>query len=264
LAAFAFVAFWGSGCEGTDVGNPPSVPDDAQASLQILATTSSGITVGPINLGGLWIDAASLGVKDIAFVAPSGKVQGASLAAPMAFEPLTGRTSQPDFELALGSGPYSSMRLDLAPLESVPDGFSERLALGSVVVEGRRPDGVPFVVLADTFGPLWLNASATSFQVRSGGQRLFVAFAVDTWFDAEDFDEFGEESELIIDETTGQEFLEVFGAVLAESLTLYRDTNGNGTLEVGVDEVLARGSSSGQGPEVEGGSLGAAEAQGQD
>jgi hypothetical protein len=218
----------------------------------MFATSSSDVVVGPINVDGLLIDTAAMGLADVTFIATSGRSSVATLDEPLAFDPVAGRTSTPDYTLALVPGPYTSMLLELTPISPPPAGFPDRLTAGSVVVEGVRADGVAFALVADIDDPIWVNSQGASFQVRGGSQTLFVTFAVDTWLESEDIDQLAGSPDIIIDRTTAPELVGHFEEKLAESVTLYADTDGNGLLDLDGDEVLARGSDDhGHGPEGE-------------
>lgn len=226
-------------CVGTDVGNPPSVPDDAQLSLALVATSSDATVAGPVRVGDVWIDSAGIGLGDLKLANGSGKLGTSLLEAPVAFNPLTGQTSS-DTSITLSPGPYRSMVLTLRPLDPAPIGFPGELADSSVVIEGRRPDGSPFILIAALTEPIWLSA-ATTFQVRGGSHTLFIRFAVERWFVGEQLSELTDSSERIIDSSNSPDLVEHFSEALAASATLVQDSDDDGALDLSVDQTLAKG-----------------------
>ena len=235
LVALALCACAG----GSETGNPV-----AQTSIRLgLHTSRPELVAVSSGAQGTVIEHAWMAFGAFAFM------PGAQCAALDQFEHTGGTWLATDLaapgahvDVELESGAYCGL---VVPLEAssaeLPDAAPTALRDHSIVVEGRRADGVPFIITHPEQDELELGAIAGTFTIDLDGPGLLLSFDVAKWMDGIDLDraEVSADQVIHIDQNTNRALLDQFELQVECALALYRDDNGSGALESS-DALLAR------------------------
>jgi hypothetical protein len=136
---------------------------------------------------------------------------------------------RPVFDVA--PGPYCRLRLKLHKVKSndVPADAPAALAGNSILISGRRADGVPFTVASKQNVNFRLDASDGFFDIE-GDQPFILAFSLVSMIDSLDLDSFDGTTPIVIDDASEPQVVNDFDRALREAVTLHRDNNADGAL----------------------------------
>lgn len=223
-------------CAGTEVGNPV-----ADTRVSLTARSSDGdvaLAAAPSqahDAGGASIVIEELWVvlDDIRFVLDEdcaaqrdrrGVIEG-----PFAVE-LVARPAL--LTEALPSGRYCSVQTMIDRLAAADEPAIPALDGHSIVVRGRRGDGVAFAIQSRVKAPFMLRARGDSFATADASRALILAFDAGLWLRGVDLagaapDASGE----IRVEGSGDPRLRAFEQNVRRSLKLFRDLDGDGALD---------------------------------
>jgi len=177
------VLAWG-GCTGTDVGNPMTVSRVEGAAVVEAPPSPTSLALPTVEIDEAWLGVTHIGLG----VAPAC-AGGPKEDAPTAFELVAGAElpEAPALEHGVNDvvcgvtfrlGPLGANPADLADL---PQGAPEDLCESSVVVLGRRQDGVPLELVDDLHDTVKL-VSAGGDSLTLDDPSVILAFAVGRWF----------------------------------------------------------------------------------
>lgn len=242
----ALVATGVVSCAGTEVGNPGD--KDATGTIEFTAradhaagalTLDSGveITEAWFALDEVRIDGVERCIDD---TDPPNEDDPDDMLTRRAFVEVVAGVELPmpvEFREMPGEFCRLRMRYDATdnPTE-LPVGAPAALDGVTLLVRGFTPSGVPFEVRASDEFDVELDApSEMPFSLEAGQHRLFVAFAMNTWFADLDLDALADEQGgdmLVIDDASEGDALDTFEDALATSPRLYRDANLDGVLDM--------------------------------
>ena len=134
-------------------------------------------------------------------------------------------------------GPYCRLRMRLHKVagNDVPADAPAELAGNSIVITGRRADGVAFSVASKQNVNFRLDANDMSFDIE-GDQPFILGFSLLAMIDSLALDSYPATT-IVIDDSQPQVVNE-FDRALREAVAMYRDTNADGALSV--DESTLR------------------------
>lgn len=134
----------------------------------------------------------------------------------------------PQFDIA--GGDYCRLRVNLHDVtaEELPAGAPAELADSSVLVIGRRADGVPFTIRTDQKMELKLDATRSSFDL-AGDEPLIIGFDLGALIDSVALDSFPGPT-ITIDTASTPSVVAQFDQALRTSPSLFRDENADGAL----------------------------------
>ncbi len=231
LAALALL-----GCSGTETGNPSvtgQISQAAQASNPGVAAI--GASQGGLGVTTAWMTFGALSLVDCAH----GSTPQVILHGPAAEDLLSPapRTFTPH------GGPFCELDAPLAHAQPpLPAGAPLELAGATMVIGGKRGDGVPFVVVSHTAPALALT-SVHGFAVDDGAHALIVVVDVSALFASVDLagavlDTSGTAR---VDSSDNLALLTAFDANVPQAVALYYDANHNGQLDPGEPGPIAAG-----------------------
>ncbi len=224
---------------GTETGNPPLFAD-LQVGLSVRAGAPEVARL-PGDLGeGTLVEQAWIAVDRIRLV--RGEVCDGpgereydlgAVVADLAAGPEV-------LELEGEEGRYCRVRIELSPGEGAP-GAPPTLVGRSVVLVGRRGDGVPFTIASRFGGRLDLRGrDGTSFTLNRAKAAVVVAFDVSAWLAGVDLDSAAVEGgEIVIDDDRNEELLDAFDEAVEAALSLHRDDDGDGRVGDGEEGPIA-------------------------
>lgn len=133
--------------------------------------------------------------------------------------------------LALSGTSFCRLRLDLhsVSLAASPGGTPSALDGLSIRVEGRRVDGVPFVVESDASSSFELRSGGQAFSIMGDDNPLLLGFELGSWVAALDLGSLTDAAIEVSDEVNSDR-LEAFESAVEASAKLFRDADGNGAL----------------------------------
>jgi hypothetical protein len=233
--ALALLAACAGGSETGNPAVPTSIGLGVRSSDQAIVTLSSD---GP----GTVIHEAWVALGEVAFLGPDEcarfgdlDVTGATLiAADLA-------RAGVQITLEVTAQRYCGL---VVPLQmrtaELPAGAPEDLADHSIVINGARADGTPFVLAHGEQDELELAPSSGEIAIERGGPDLLLAFEVATWMRSVDLDgaTVGGDGVIRIDAARNAALLDAFEINLECSLELYADVDANGVV-AGGDLLLA-------------------------
>ncbi|HVY46800.1 MAG TPA: hypothetical protein VHB21_13025 [Minicystis sp.] len=213
---------------GTDVGNGATV------SVKLRAFEPPAARAQALALAdGARIDALYMVVENLV-LSPCDGGDDLGVDGPVVADLLTGRVVAGTSSFDVASGAYCGFKLTFAKLdpEHVPAGTPPGLADRSILVQGRRADGVPFVVASPLGVEVELAPTRSSFTISRGEDPLFLAFDVTPWMAALDLA--GSTADpILVDDQHDTQRLEAFDAAVTLSAHLFRDENADGELSPG-------------------------------
>ncbi len=108
-----------------------------------------------------------------------------------------------------------------------------------VVLTGELADGTPFVIQSDKPALIRLQATGSGFELSSAAADTLIAFDFATWLADVDFASASVEGgQVTLSETSNTNLLRQVEARLANGVALYRDSDGDGVIDVD-PELLA-------------------------
>jgi len=211
----------------TETGNP-----ELDVLVRLAATTSAEDRVAVSRPPSLRVDAAWLHVGELRLVEAQSCDQAGEvdhrLASPVPVDLLT----DPVTALPIQAPATEYCRLDLEVERAEELGGR---AEASVVVEGVRADGVPFVIVSRRGFDFDLRGRA--FSLAAGADELLLAFDMAAWLE-----EVGIETAdpvdgvILVDEDHEEERLDEFEEAVEEALSFWEDEDGDGEVDDDDDE----------------------------
>jgi hypothetical protein len=246
-ALLLLLALASAGCEGTEVGNPDvepislsltahstsndvaiePQPDPASADEDAGSDVSPG-TAAPVTVEQLWV---SLGAVRFVLDDACDKEPGTRTTLPgpivaeLAAEPAALSAQLPEAD-------YCSVRVSFERASDADASTPQELVGYSVMLKGRRADGVPFRIRSRDKPDFVLRSKDAPFHLASDATPLFLAFDAGTWLAGIDLAAIdpNADGELSI-ETAGDVLLRKFETNLRVSLSLFKDADKNGALD---------------------------------
>jgi hypothetical protein len=234
FASLVCAGLWSCGPKGgTDVGNGAT----ATVSFNLRAVedsegTSSAYVVTLKN--GVKVDAVWIAVEH--FELRAGEDCGGDVGENVTYEDraianlLTAGIAgeRPVFDVPPGAYCRLRMRLHKVAANDVPSDAPAELAGNSILITGRRGDGVPFTVASKQNVNFRLDANDASFDIE-GDQPFILAFSLLAMIDSLELDSYPGPT-IVIDDASEPQVVNEFDRALREAVTLHRDTNADGAL----------------------------------
>lgn len=220
---------------GTDVGNGFDVKLNLKA-YEAPTTTPAGVTLADgVVVDALFMTASRFRLQpgtDCSTIDTGVDVEG-PLVADLAGKGFLG--GEPVF--AVETDKFCRLRLQFDELDAsaLPDGAPPELAGLSILLEGHRADGTPFVVRSRMTGELRLGASAGAFPLPTKDQGLIVGVEIARAIDELDLDTLSG-NPIEIDDTSNVDRLQAFEEAVKTATSLFRDENDDGDLSPGESE----------------------------
>lgn len=242
-AAYVLLAAGLVACTGTDVGNP----EDGKAEVEVNLAGYDSQPRGALTLGNgyeiksAWLGLHGFGVKrasdcgSAAAVGDDSTVVLDLIGQPRDYTP-------PYFETPAGRFCRFDMSFRQLDAAEVPSQAPPEMAGYSILVRGRRADGVEFVIRSTTGEHLPLAAANSAFRLPSGRQNVIVGFEINAWLNASRLDQIDGEDPIVVDIDHHRGVLESFESAVKTSTRLFDDVDGDGNLDADeFDDVLASG-----------------------
>lgn len=229
---------------GTDVGNGATVSFNVRGYEEPAMSGAQSLTLeNGVQLDAVWvaIDQFRLqrGAGCTGADSPDVDFEGPAVA-DLLDAGVVGGLPQFDVE----GGEYCRLRVNLHDVaaEELPPGAPPELAGSSVVVIGRRADGVPFTIRTAQRMELRLDAVGSPFEL-AGEEPLILGFDLRALIDSVELDTFTGPS-ILIDATNTPSVIAQFDQAVRTGASLFRDDNADGVLsppEHAQGKALARG-----------------------
>ncbi len=231
-------------CTGTDVGNPQTGTANVELNFTGYDTTQQRNALTLSNgyeIESAWVGLQGFGAKQASNCDANTEVDSDETVV----LDLIGHTSDyaaPRFQKTAGDFCRFDLTFHKLGASELPAAAPADLADHSVVVRGRRDDGVEFVVHSDLADSVPLHSPSTTFHLDAGDDYLLVGFALDEWFDAGQIAAITGEDPIVIDADHHPDLLTNFETAIKTSATLFKDLDGDGNLDANeFTEVLADG-----------------------
>jgi hypothetical protein len=227
-ALLSLGCLFGSGCAGTETGNPPG-KFSSSLTLSAVSSAPDAVALGQAQ-GGLLVERAVVNITAISLLPCAG---GAPLPV------VTARTfdllAAPAPETLSADGALCGLHVELAPASDDSSG----VPLGaSLFLRGQRTDGSPFEVVSSAARGLDLEAvDPAGF----GQLPLLLGFDVGVWFSGVDVHgaHAGADGVARLDATLNADLLAAFDARTSLSVALYADPNADGVLSASEARPIA-------------------------
>ncbi|MBL9021620.1 MAG: hypothetical protein JNL21_05445 [Myxococcales bacterium] len=216
---------------GTDVGNGATVKLNVRGYEQPTMGGAQSVTLeNGVELDSVWIAVEKVKLR-------AGEDCSGGSDPPVDFEgpaiaDLLGAgvvNDVPQFDVEAGS--YCRLHVSLHRVDAteLPPSAPAELAGSSVVVLGRRADGVPFTIRTKQSFELKLDArGGVPFEL-SGEEALILGFELRALIDAVELDSFSG-PEIVIDDDTAPPVIARFDQAIRKSASLFDDQNADGGL----------------------------------
>ncbi len=236
LACLGFLA--AVGCTGgTETGNP-----SITGQLSYTGTSSAPTEIGVRQGGGVasvknaWLELDQVTVSSSGACGLAGgdtfKVNALGVG-----DHAAGRHNVTAFEAIPGA--FCSLQLPFARVPSDAADAPVDLRGHAIVLAGELADGTPFSIESDLAQVVRLQAAASGFDISRERANTLIAFDFAAWLKDLDLANASREGgRIIVSETSNITLLRAFEAQLASGVALYRDTDGDGVLDV-APELLA-------------------------
>jgi len=223
---------------GASEKQPAGTAETASVEISFAGYSSNSSVAlgGPSAAGQVQIETAYLSVQDLRFRpadACDQSARAAVVAGPILTELVGRRTTGLDGPLSLARTRYC--RVDVRLRRADGGSGVASLPEQTVLVRGRRDDGVPFLIRTSRRESFQLLArDSKGFLLRDGRQRLFVAVDLGRWMEGIDLSALvpgrGKSGIIRIDERSHRELLRRFEQNLRAGLALCRDLDDDGAL----------------------------------
>lgn len=222
-----------SGCTGTEIGNP----QDSAVNLELVAYEAPPQGQALTLRNGVTLDEAWLAFDEIR-LRPSASCNGETrvdLQGPIVVELRSG-TERPALRLVRAAARYCRVELRLGRLREATGDAPAALVGASVLIRGRRADGIPFELRDDLSETLRVEGD---FSLTAANEALVVGFDVGRWLLASSLDTAQVEGDRItIDREHNAALRDEIIGELRRAIDLYRDENRDGALQA--DELRDR------------------------
>jgi hypothetical protein len=228
---------------GTDVGNGAQVTLDLSGYEKEMGTAQGLVLSTGERVDGVWIVVDGFRLSEAATCDVSD--DPVDIEGPYVANLIDGGVLGDPPETAVDAGRYCRLRLEVHDIDAddLPEGAPEDLGGYSLLVEGARADGVPFMVRTKKRFEFRLDAKNSSFELRNGENPLFIGFDIAPWLEALELDALDGPS-IVVDDQTDPSRIAAFDQALRASARLFRDEDANGNLsapETDDDKELAVG-----------------------
>ena len=214
---------------GTDVGNGASVKINVRGYEQPQMGGTQAVTLeNGVELDSVWVAIERVRLRSGSCAGPDDSplaLQGPVIAGLLGPGVVSGT---PEFETASGS--YCRLHVSLHRVDAgeLPVGAPAELGGASVLVLGRRADGVPFTIRTKQPFELRLDAKDGAFDL-DGEEALILGFELRALVDSVDLDSFSG-PEILIDDDTEPSVVAQFDRAVRLSARLFDDENADGGL----------------------------------
>lgn len=228
-------------------------PPTAKLGLTGWSSEPELVALGTLGVSEAQIEEIWISMKDVRLHEASTCRKGSQrvqVRGPITGELVSGRAVGLPDSAVVEAGRYCGLELTLRRAKGTTAGVPPKLRGASILVEGRRGDGVRFLVRSRLETTPWLGAlPAQGFEVADGTARLFLAVDAARWMAgldlaAAEVTDDGSTRVIRIDDKSNPELLAVFERNVAAGLSLFRDADGDGLLgadERAPEDVLASG-----------------------
>lgn len=229
--ALAIAVLLPTSCAGTDVGNgfvdvDFALYDSAESAAAALNAAPAGLAVT-----NAWVAVERVRLRSAASCEGDSELE---LVGPFAIDMLAAGAPAALSDLEVSYVDYCRFELRWDELDdgSAP-GAPDELVGASVLIEGTRGDGTPFVLRSERGDQLRLDARDGSFSIDEMTSALFVAFDAQTLFDEVDLDAavVGGDGVIRIEDGANDDLLETFDDNLATAAKLFDDNDGDKELD---------------------------------
>lgn len=144
---------------------------------------------------------------------------------------------------AAKAGTFCSVNLPFARVPSRGNGGSlpDELPGNSLLITGSLADGTPFSIASSATPVVELRAEGAGFALSADQADAVIVFDFAAWLDGVDFESADRsDGAIVISADSNASLLSTFEQNLAAGVTLYRDRDGDGLIDVDA-ELLARG-----------------------
>lgn len=251
----------GSATGGTETGNTTAVSLRVVGyqSSQLAAFDLPALTVGALEVDTVFVVLDRLRFRPFSACQDDAEDEGAEeiqIDGPFVVDLLNPDADSGPEGIPVPTGLYCRIELVFKKLEgTLPAGIdpSDPIVNRSILVEGRRPDGVPFQMTTEVDEEFELENETAGFLISSSPvpQVFFIGFDLDRWFDGVDLmDTFievsnggGGEPIVLINDTKNQNVQELIEENIKRSADLFEDSDDNDSLDPEEDNPLAIGTS---------------------
>lgn len=132
------------------------------------------------------------------------------------------------------AGEYCQLDLGFGQVddsEALPEEAPQELLGNSVLVKGRRTDGVKFYISANFGDEFFLDGAVENFRLEQDFESLVVGFALNEWVNTASLDAIEGEDPIVIDTQSHAELLDEFHTAVKRSARLFSDQNRNGRVD---------------------------------
>lgn len=219
--------------ESLDAERRPQSP----VTLTFVGYSSKPGTIDATSTAKTRIDAVWVGLQD-AQLRPATACKGADATAvvPGSFTVELVKRYATTTETKLEVGRYCTFELKLRRTKGRATGAPSAMKGASIVIEGRRNDGIKFTIRSRLDTALALRAAdLEGFAIPEGGARWIAGIDVARWLESVDLaDATGDAPQrrtIVIDEKSNPELLAKFNANVEHAFALFEDRNGDGNLD---------------------------------
>jgi len=226
------------GCAGTETGNP-----SITGALSYTGFSSEPELVGVGRSGSLArVDAAWFDLGPVrAFAADScSSTRRAGLSVPALGPGDHAAGNHNVVEYRSSDTAFCGIEVPFVRVPSSASGVPAEVAGHALHLRGTLANGVPFSIISDATQAVFLSAPQGSFELREDATDLLLAFDLAAWLRPLDFTKASvTQGQIRISVEENAELLEQFEASLAAGVLLYRDRDGDGSVDQN-PELLAR------------------------
>jgi hypothetical protein len=218
-------------CAGTETGNPTFMGSLGYAAY----TSDASVAALSRDDGATRIEQAWMVLGDVRFVEGDActSAAGGELAARGIGigDHATGHGERSDLELP--EGRYCGVSFPLIVAGNDVGTAPMQLARHSIVIVGKRDDGVAFELRSTLAKDLFLEAPRGGFEMDDAGGSVLIGFDVATWLSAVELDRAdpGSDGSVLIDAAHNPDLLDEFDRNVQRGVALYRDTDASGKVD---------------------------------
>ncbi len=216
---------------GTDVGNGATVSFNVRGFQAPPAGGAQSVVLASgVEVDALWIAVERFRIRPGEECNASADGEREVLG-PLVVDLLSTVRAEALPELAVPSGPYCRVRLDLheVALEELPPGAPAELAEHAVMVTGRRSDGVPFTARTNLSTEFRLDAKDEPVLIAAGENALIIGYELDGLVASLDLDSHAGPT-IMIDDASAPQTVAAFDKALRAAARLFRDEDEDGAL----------------------------------
>jgi hypothetical protein len=219
-------------CAGTETGNPSFMGSLGYAAY----TSDASVAALSKRDGAANVEQAWIVLGDVRFVegdactsAENGELAAKGIGIG---DHATGHTERSDLELP--EGRYCGVSFPLIVAGKDVGTAPMQLARHSIVIVGKRDDGIAFELRSTLAKDLFLEAPRGGFEMDDTDGSVLIGFDVATWLSAVELDraDAGSDGSVLIDATHNPDLLDEFDRNVQRGVALYRDANASGKVDL--------------------------------